>query len=272
MLTLLMSLALSACSPTADGRKSLEFDLRSNDIVVLARLAGGGPFRFLVDTGASRSSISARVTAGLAPAHGPATLMMTPAGHRVRPTVDVGLQLGGLPDVTVRATVVADEQLADAAAGIDGIIGQDILAPLAYTIDYERRVIVWGGEECGGVRLPLDLTTGGALVSLTSHDRALRLIPDTGTDTFLLYARPGQPLPAVTPLDVALLRTLSGQRLVRRVLVDRLQLGSIALRDVPAVVLEGRQSHAALGDGLLPLHGFARVTFNGPGGYLAIER
>jgi hypothetical protein len=42
------------------------------------------------------------------------------------------------------------------------------------------------------------------------------------------------------------------------------------VRDQVAIVLEGSSLDARLGDGLLPLHLFARVTFDGPEGALAV--
>lgn len=39
-----------------------------------------------------------------------------------------------------------------------------------------------------------------------------------------------------------------------------LQVGTLTLRDLPAIVIDARDPH---GDGLLPLHAFASVTFLG---------
>jgi hypothetical protein len=52
--------------------------------------------------------------------------------------------------------------------------------------------------------------------------------------------------------------------------VRALRVGSATLMDVPAVIV-GRECDSPSVDGLLPLHIFARVTFNGPERQLFIE-
>jgi hypothetical protein len=58
---------------------------------------------------------------------------------------------------------------------------------------------------------------------------------------------------------------------VRRVLLDDFRVGDVLLRNRTAVVVAQDRLDAPLGDGLLPLHIFARVTFNGPERYLMVE-
>jgi hypothetical protein len=43
-----------------------------------------------------------------------------------------------------------------------------------------------------------------------------------------------------------------------------LRLGNLVLRDVPAVVVPSPGDAGTVGDGLLPLHLFERVTIEGP--------
>ena len=161
---------------------------------------------------------------------------------------------------------------------IDGLIGQDVLAGLIYTIDYRRRRLIWhtaAEADVAGTRLPLELHEGRFLVSLAQKSGAcgaLRLIPDSGTDGLVLFSRPGRALPDFALRGTAGLSTLSGARLVRSVVVDDLDVGDVRLRNQWAVILDRGEPHAALGDGLLPLHWFERVTFNGPGRYLILQR
>jgi hypothetical protein len=53
-------------------------------------------------------------------------------------------------------------------------------------------------------------------------------------------------------------------------MVDELWVGETRLRDEPAILVDRRVD--ALGDGLLPLHLFSRVTFNGPARYMVAGR
>jgi predicted aspartyl protease len=274
MLMVFMSAALSACSAVADGSKPLAFTLRGHEIIVPVTISGTGPFRFLLDTGASRSVIASRVAAALELTVRARTVMITPAGHAVRPVVSVTLRLGDRPPVPVTATVANDEML---QADVDGIVGQDVLSTLVYTIDYRRRTLYW--DDCAHAqsnhRLVLTVIDGRALVTLsaqTGTPEPLQFIPDTAADNVVLFARPGQQLPSLTPLDVGVLRTLAGQQLVRRVLIDALTVGGVVLRQQSAVILAGEDRPLLPGAGLLPLHLFSRVTLNGPAGYLTVSR
>ncbi len=65
---------------------------------------------------------------------------------------------------------------------------------------------------------------------------------------------------------------MSGQRGVLMATVRELRVGSLTLRDVPAVVAERDPSEPVEVDGLLPLHLFDRVTVDGPGKRLILEK
>ncbi len=86
----------------------------------------------------------------------------------------------------------------------------------------------------------------------------------------MLFAGGGRVVPDATPLGAVRLRTVAGDRIAQRVSLDRLDVGAVRLRDVPALVIEGAPAGADA-DGLLPLHLFARVTVDGPGGWLIAE-
>jgi hypothetical protein len=277
MVVLLISLAMSACSAVPDGRKPLEFELRDNAVIVSVTIGQQGQFRFLLDTGASRSVITSQLAARLGTTIVSRRLVVTPAGQSVRPVAGVTLALGDRPPVGVTATIVDDDELLRGGVVVDGILGQDVLAPLVYTIDYRRRLIFWDALSTAppAARLPLEFDEGRALVTLSGRSDAsppLRLIPDSGADSLVLFARSGRQLPTLTPLDVGLLRTLSGQQLVRKVMLHRLQVGAVDLQEHAAVVMAEGNHPFPPGDGLLPLHLFSRVTFNGPAGYLTVSR
>ena len=271
-------LMLAGSSAASDTHHAVPIDRSANgDIVVAVTIQNHGPFRFRVDTGSTRSVVSADITARLKLRPIGETRVITPSGETVRPLARVPeLALGPITRAGVVAMVAPRDQLSRATA-VDGIIGQDVLAPFAYTIDYRRKEIVWQSGPDGsasGTRLALE-SKGGQVMALlpqeASGQRPLRMIPDSGADSLVFFERSGVPLPPLTPLETARLQTLSGARPVRRVLIDRLDVGAIRLTDRIGVVVVRPPHESPLGDGLLPLHLFARVTFNGPGGYLAIE-
>ena len=253
---------------------STPFQLRGEtDIVVPVTINGQGPFRFLLDTGSSRSAVTRATARRLDRRPTGYTVVVTPAGQSTRTLIPIErLSLDGGPSTSVVAMIAGSD---DFANDIDGLIGQDVLRSRAYTIDYRRRRVFWYAETnvTAGVRLPLAWQHERFVVSLPqrSDTRTLRLIPDSGSDGWVFFSRPNTPLPALTPLDTVGLRTLSGPRLLRRVLMDRIDIGGLTLTNQTATLVEKPDADAPFEDGLLPLHVFTRVTFNGPEGYLAVE-
>jgi hypothetical protein len=204
------------------------------------------------------------------------TVMITPAGRGTAPLVSVNrIAIAGRPEGAVAAAVMEHDRYA-AGQQVDGLIGQDVLAGLCYTIDYRERTLIWRtpGEHLDGIRLPLTIQDNRALVSLAQRDgdaSPLRLIPDSGADGLVLFAHARDKVP-LTAMDVGLLSGVAGSRLTRRASVARLVIGTTLWRDTPAVIVDSGEPPDSMGDGLLPLHSFARVTFDAREGYLLVEK
>ncbi len=249
-------------------------------ITLPVRVNGLGPLRFRLDTGASRSVLSDDLADRLGLGQtGQSTVVVTHGGRTRQPLVRVEeLAIGGEARFPVPAALVLPATNLDPTGRIDGLIGQDVLGPLVFTIDYAQRRIWWHGrtvpDSPRGTRLSLEVTNGRALVTLPQRSgpaAVLRLMPDTGADSLVLFAHPGRPLPFVTPLDTVRVRGVAGSRPARRVLVQNLDVGSIRLTDHVGLLVDGTAAGPFMGDGLLPLHLFTRVTFNGPGGYAVFD-
>ena len=250
---------------------SIEVD---GGIVVTVRIQGAGPFRFRLDTGASRTVVSSELAGRMGLVRSGSSILVTPAGRAARPLTTVNeLTAGCVSAAAVRAAVVPAPDL-DPGGRVDGLIGQDVLFAHVYTLDYERATLRCHQRTSGpanAVRLPLTVTDGRALVSLPQARGALHLVPDSGADRLVLFTRAGRPPNLLlTPRDTVHTRSIAGQRLARRVLVQALQVGDHRLGDHDGVLVDAPATGALMGDGLLPLHLFARVTFNGPAGYVAI--
>jgi predicted aspartyl protease len=273
-LTTLLFSTLSA-SPAA-GAGTTPFDLlRDGSIVVPVTIGGTGSYRFVIDTGSSRTVISTRLWQALRLPVVARTVMVTPAGRGDAYVVRLGgLAIGTEPAVTVAAAVMPADRYA-AGQQVDGLIGQDVLSRVVYTIDYAHRVIVWHSpaDSLSGVRLAITVRDHRVLVSLPQHDgdpRPLSLIPDSGSDGLVLFAH-AQDKIRLTPLDVGLLSSVSGTRLARRVQLERLMVGATRLQNPFAVVVDSNEPADLMGDGLLPLHVFSRVTFNVAGRFLIVQ-
>lgn len=249
--------------------------LDDGSLIVSVTIGGTGPYRFVIDTGSSRTVISTRLWQALRRPVIARTVMVTPAGQDTALVVRLeGVAIGDRMAAGVDAAVMPAERYA-AGERVDGLIGQDVLADAIYTIDYRERVIEWhrAGDALDGVRLPLDVRDQRVLVKLAQHDgdgEPLSLIPDSGSDALVLFAHAKGKL-RMTPLDVDVLTSMTGARLVRRIRIDELVIGEARLHNTIGVMLESGAAAGMMGDGLLPLHVFARVTFNVPERYLIVD-
>jgi hypothetical protein len=185
------------------------------------------------------------------------------------------LDLGPVTADGVLASVVGQRAL-DISGRIHGIIGQDVLAPRRYTIDFRSRRVAWhAGPAVGphrGSTLMLQFEAGRFLVELPQRRSVLRLVPDSGAAGLVLFERHGHPaLPISLAPGLADMATLNQRQAVRPAWVGELRVGFAILRNLPAVVVHRSGSASSEGDGLLPLHLFDRVTFSGPEGLLIVE-
>jgi predicted aspartyl protease len=259
------------------------FERGHSDVVLAVWLNGRGPFRFLLDTGSTNTAVSPRTAESIrAPVVAKAP-MGSVAGSRMTQVVRIdSLGVGPvhvddlLASIVELSTVPGEEDL-------DGVIGQDALGSLRYTIDFrERHVTWWRGQVhagcesakvrgCEGSALDLLPIGGRVFVSLPQKDSLLRLVPDSGAASLLLFG-PTLALPVTRLPASATLTTMSGDTEVRLATLRELRVGALTLRDVPAVVAERDRSEPSEVDGLLPLHLFDRVTVDGPGKRLIVEK
>lgn len=245
-------------------------------IVVPVSIGGGGPYRFVLDTGSTRSAISTTLARHLRTAVVAQTFMITPAGGGTRNVTTVpALRVGQTRPVSVAAMVLPNEAFAQAGR-VDGLLGQDVLATWSYTIDYLRRELVWhdrGTDDVVGHRLPLISANGLQFVELPTllgSSGPVKLIADSGADAIVLFAIDGRPIRSAAPMETGLIKTSTGVQIGQRIQLEELKLGALTLRNQPALLLPARQATKLLGDGLLPLSLFARVTFDAPAGALIV--
>ena len=247
-------------------------------VIVPVFFDGRGPHPFLVDTGANRSAVADGLVRRLGLAPVAKMLVVTPAGNELRAVVQlvrpaVGPALAG----EILASVLEGDRLRVDGVEADGILGQDFLSRFDYTIDYRRRRLAWGSAAASrpGIRLAMRRSEGRFLVDLPQpgNDQPFRLVPDTGANGLVIFERAGGFRVATESLPGgSRLGSSSGRsRAVEMRRVPSLQVGSVTLRDQLAAVVSRPEADAPEGDGLLPLHQFASVTFESHAGYLIIR-
>jgi predicted aspartyl protease len=127
---------------TASGDRKVAFDFVDNTslVVVPVRINGHGPYRFLLDTGASNTILSRSIAEGLGiPKVRSYTIIS--AGGNVSGTV------GKLSTLTVGPARLEDVEIAVAnvpllkTMNVDGILGSDYLRRFKISIDYDNQVV-----------------------------------------------------------------------------------------------------------------------------------
>ena len=244
-------------------------------VVVAVTLDGEGPFKMLLDTGATHSVLTADIVGQIGAKAVAQASVFSPAGSMERPIVEVDTLSIGPITVDMIFPSVAAAGAYGAKGEIKGLIGQDVLAGLRYTLDFRRRQIEWhdATPPYDGMWLPLSFEHGRFLVAFPQAVGTLRLVPDSGSGGLVLFeAHCRETVQTVETGETVELATAAGRRLARSVLLPVLRIGDRTLRDVPAVSISGHDvAHPGAGDGLLPLHIFDRVTFDGPARLLLLD-
>jgi predicted aspartyl protease len=261
-------------------------------IIVHVRINDRGPFPFLLDTGASHSVVSESLTERLKLRLVAETTVTTSTGREIRGVVRLNeTSIGSARSETVLASVAPASRLAAIARGIDGIIGQDFLFSFNYTLDYRRHRLIWtdGASTAEGTRLPLIAQHGRYLVQIAvpGERTPMMLVPDSGANGFVMFARHGRTrmsLHAFAPPDgnrfgeagwsaqTTSVHSVSGRQTVRTMMMRELRIGDVTVRDQPVAVIARDGGDEREGDGLLPLHLFASVSFNAREQCLIIRR
>ena len=236
-------------------------------VIVPVTVNGRGPFQMLLDTGATHSAITERVRTAVGARVVAKSTVLAPASSAIRPVVAVEDWAFGPVTVDVVLPTVVPDGAFDREAKIDGLIGQDVLAGLRFTIDFRRRVIEWRKTmpAAGDIALHLSFERGRFLISLQRDQSTVRLVPDSGAGAIVLFELAGRmPLDVLETGQTVELTSADATTQARRVKIRELRLGTKTIRNVAAVAVRRTDHDPSEGDGLLPLHLFDRVTFDGP--------
>lgn len=244
-LTLLTVVSAAAAADRSRSAVPLTIDAHGG-IVVQVRVNGSGPFKFILDTGASRSVVADNLARELGAPVVAKSEVVTSAGSDVRLVVRLtSVALDGSRVDALLAPVLPAANLAQLGRGVRGLLGQDFLSAFNYTLDYRRSRLTWDEPlACDGAgAVPLTSAEGRFVLEAESAPgQRLRLVPDSGAEVAVLFrgATPVQP-------------------------ISRVQVGATTLRGLRTVVVDRDDENA---DGLLPLHGFASVSFAASGACL----
>ena len=254
-------------------------------VVVPVRIDGHGPFEFLLDTGTDTTLVTPEVAARLALRPASRVVLATPAGARAVPRAEVrALSVGTKP--LGGGEVLIDElgELRALDSRLGGVVGQNFLGRLNYSLDYGRRLLlVEGGRDAppAGARVPVAREDGKMFVSATPNRRdaaALRLLVDTAAGGLVLFDSPHAPLgraaleietPPGRPIEAS---TNAGSLAARAGQLKSLHVGDARFTRLPVALVRVPASAGPRSeDGLLPTSLFRSIYFNNAEGYVVLN-
>jgi predicted aspartyl protease len=143
---------------------------------------------FILDTGATRSVVDARIARTLGLSGFPTTVRGLQERRAAEDVLLPTLQVGPL-EVVVRA-LATDLSALTATHGFapDGILGLDVLRGVRFAVDYEKRVVQFGTTGDGPESIPLDRASPYLVVNTRIDGTRLKLAVDTGSDAVALFA------------------------------------------------------------------------------------
>jgi predicted aspartyl protease len=261
--------------------------VKSFAAVVPVSINGSKPYEFLLDTGATYTSVDTEVARDLVlQAHREASI--TTLVHRI-PVVSAvahSVRIGPLTELDVEVLVRDLSGLRRLDPRIRGVLGQNVLERADYLIDYKQRLVQFDadgdllsslrGERTSLTRIPVpgDATHANLAVRIWLDDgrnRETRLLLDSGSASLVIFSGEGEVRRKMLdfPAPHSIVQDAAGEK------------RSVELRNVQLVIGGGRRSMTAemldfenvaedFG-GLLPTNMFLRLYISNSGGFAMFD-
>ena len=243
-------------------------------MTVPVRVAGRGPYRFLVDTGADRTAISWDVARALR-----LTDTDTAVLHSVSGVSDVTTANVPVIDVASKQVRNVDAPLLEASnMGADGILGLDSLHSQRILFDFKKETLTIVPSsprmpDIGGTIVVTGRIRNGRLIlaNARANNVGLTLVVDTGAQISVGNEALRKRLfrKARKAGDVEL-QSVTGDKINGKYMIVReLEVGGVTLKDLPIVFADshafgrlGLQDRPALLLGMNALRGFEKVSID----------
>lgn len=218
-------------------------DERNDRMTVPVRLAGAGPYRFLVDTGADRTAVSRDIAKDLSLAGGSNATMHSVTGvSEVRTAKVPNLEVTRTPLTAIDAAV-----LESAHMGADGILGVDALRSRRVQFDFGTRTmsIVPSAapdfrDEPGTIVVRVRRKNGRLVVTdAVANGQKITVVLDTGSEVSIGNAALRRQLLGRNLIDASRkvdLQSVTGDTIPGDYMfVRELEIGGIELRNLAIV-------------------------------------
>jgi hypothetical protein len=242
--------------------------------VVSVQLNGRGPFRMIIDTGASSCSMAPRVAGLLRLSTDHHVFDVTPNGKRLTPGIaSVEVELGTRVAKNVAFLLQEARGLTEAGVEVDGVLGQSLLSRFDYLLDYKSGQLVLDSPErqsagTSGKQIKFARVRERMLLTaMNPADGFMRLILDSAASNVFLWRGGDHEVRGMTASLIA----MNGRRSVDLIHMPMLVVGDQALQRLDVVVAsspdEGREE-----DGLLPAGLFRSIYVSNSKTYVKLRQ
>jgi predicted aspartyl protease len=228
-------------------------------------LNGKGPYRFIVDTGATASSVRPRLAAALGLSANYRVEIVTVAGLSYAPaTAKVHIETSGAQAHDVELLWVEFR----GPSHIDGVLGQSFLSHFDYLINADGLHLGQPARQRAAAlqAAPISFTLreGRMLIpAYTASHQHLDLIVDSAATVPVLFRTP-------TQFSTSTLTAVNGAIAASAVNLPTLRVGRHWFYDVPAAVVASASSHRTE-DGLLPTNLFRAIFVDNQRGQITLQ-
>ena len=231
-------------------------------VLVPVHVNSRGPYYFVIDTGATTTTLDDRLATELRIQPTGTLEIVTSGGTFGAPVGRVDeLAIDTLRMTSLEVSWMPLDELRRDDRRIMGVIGQDVLSKTTVVIDYARRRVALTPEPCGGNDAMIDVAWAGGrpMIDAGVHGRGLpssaKLVLDSASNALLLFAR-ADATGQITKVSTH--RNTVTADVLPRVTVDV----AGARRAGPAVLLP--PAAARTESGLLPTAWYSVVCIDGP--------
>jgi predicted aspartyl protease len=270
---------LAGVCQSIQAQQEIHFRLIHETLIVVSVMAnGGGPFDFVLDTGADTTIVDPSIAPELS---------LVPL-ERVQQTTLANIQTltrGLLRSLSVGTAQVENlgvlvhdlGELRKLDPHIEGIAGQDFLSHFNYLLDYRKHVVrielaTEIRDAIAGDPVPVEGSGNRMIVASEAQSRGhakLSLLLDSGANSVVLMRAASQALRPVIQ-ESGLETTSSGQVGLQVGRVNTLTVGSQQFHDI-AVALPASEPAERIGDGLLPTALFQTLYVNNRQGFVVFN-
>ena len=247
--------------------------IRNTLATVEVRLNGKGPFRMLIDTGATACSFSAEAARAIGAKPQFRVMDFTPGHSSVASATDsVQVELGNHVETGVQFYWQESELASVTGLQTDGVLGQSFLSRFDYTLDYRAKRILLDEENPAQgkqtVRVAFERADGRMIVKAANReDGPIRLVLDSGASHLSLWHSNTR----VTPHSLAQALTYAGRRSVAMARMSYLAIGGHVIRGLDVMIPEESVTGGGE-DGLLPVALFRSVYVSNSKSYVEFTR